>query len=83
MSELNLQVKFSPVPESLWEQLSKLYSIKQEFYRGEPGGFFMNKSYALNGAEKIFHLKPREDDVWLVTFPKTGNRPIDNHQYLI
>ena len=66
-----LKVKFSPVTEE--EQLSVLYSVKQEFHKGEPGGLIMAGDFIYtSGHEKIFQLKPREDDVWLVTFPKCG-----------
>ena len=67
-----LKINFSLAPETVEEPFASLYSAKEGFYRGEPGGIFVSPNYALNGAEKLFQLKPRVDDVWLVTFPKTG-----------
>ncbi|EFX76431.1 hypothetical protein DAPPUDRAFT_55135 [Daphnia pulex] len=37
----------------------------------EPGGFVTSPTYAKH-AEKIYRMKPRSEDVWLLTFPKCG-----------
>ena len=39
--------------------------------KGDPGGFVLTTEYARN-ADKVSNFQPREDDVWLVTFPKCG-----------
>ena len=72
MSVPELKIKFALAPETVEESFTNLYSIKHGFFRGDPGGFLMTENYAVNGAQAIYQLKPREDDVWLVTFPKAG-----------
>ncbi len=54
-------------------------NFKRRFYgyegkallRTEPGGFLIGSQYEAN-ADKITQLKQKEDDTWVVTFPKSG-----------
>lgn len=65
-------VKFTTISESTREYFKKLFVPYEEgLMRSEPGGFVQVPYYCEN-AEKIFRIKPRKDDVWLLTFPKAG-----------
>ena len=39
--------------------------------QSEPTYFVLTEEYALH-AEKIFRFQPKRDDVWVLTFPKSG-----------
>jgi hypothetical protein len=43
--------------------------------KSEPGGTVMPTNYGKDSnAQIVYHFEPRKDDVWVVTFPKCGNR---------
>ncbi len=72
MSKFN--VEFKEIPKSQTESFKELFTGYSEgLVKSEPGEFVMTPSYGRN-AEKIFLMKPRADDVWLLTFPKCGKR---------
>ena len=70
-----LDVKFLPIPSTQLEPFKRVFTGYQDgLVRSEPGGLVMLPNYGVN-AEKIYRIKPRnQDDVWLLTFPKTGNQ---------
>lgn len=70
-----LKVKFEPIPKTLVSPFTELFPgyTGQGLVRGEPGGFVFSYEYGQN-AQKIFELKPRKDDVWLMSFPRSGTR---------
>lgn len=71
-SQSQFNVKFVTIPESTEEKFKKLFAPYEEgLMRSEPGGF-VQVPYYFENAEKIFRIKPRKDDVWLLTFPKSG-----------
>ena len=82
MSDIKLQVdqhqpefdiKFVTIPESIEDSFKQLFVPYEEgLMRSEPGGFVQVPHFCEN-AKKIFRIQPRKDDVWLITFPKTGN----------
>ena len=41
------------------------------FARSEPGGFVISQEFG-RYAHEFFYFQPREDDVWILTFPKGG-----------
>lgn len=67
-----MNVQFHPIAKSLTESFQKHFTgYVDGMVRGEPGELMMSPKYGVN-AKKIYEMKPREDDVWLVTFPKCG-----------
>jgi hypothetical protein len=67
-----LKVKFLPVAESLNQEFRKHFPAHQSgVVRGEPGGFVLSPEYGQN-AQKVFQFQPRADDVWVISFPKSG-----------
>ena len=70
MSEWNYH--FEVIPETLTEPFTKIFTNYEEgLVRSQPGGFVFTPLFGRN-AEKIYSLKPRKDDVWLLSFPKCG-----------
>ena len=70
---LQLDVKFESIPETLESSYKEHFPVFDKgLVRGEPGGFIFHPHYA-NHAEKIYNMKVRSDDVWIRTFPRSGN----------
>lgn len=70
--QLQLKVKFNVIPKTRLKTFSKLFTgYTLGLTKSEPGNFVMTPMYAEN-ADKIYRMKPRSDDVWLLTFPKCG-----------
>jgi len=38
----------------------------------KPSGFVLPASCG-EGIQKVYDMKPRPDDAWIITFPKSGN----------
>ena len=70
--QLQLNVKFNIIPKTRLKKFGKFFTgYPTGLVKSEPGGFVMPPPYGEN-AEKIYRMKPRSDDVWLLTFPKCG-----------
>lgn len=71
MSEWNFQ--FESIPKTQSDSFKELFTGYDEgLVRSEPNGFVMTPAYGRN-AKKIYDMETRQDDVWLLTFPKCGN----------
>ena len=69
-----LPVVFDVVAESLEKAFQDHFTGHNEgVVRATPGGFVLSPQYAAK-AEAIYNLPLRADDVWLVSFPKTGEQ---------
>lgn len=71
--DLELKVKFHSLEHSQNGNFAEHFTNYGEHgvAKSEPGGFIQTEEFVKN-AEKIFHFKPKSDDVWIVTFPKCG-----------
>ena len=72
--KLELKVKFNVIPKTMLTSFSKHFAglhLKNGLVKSEPGNFVITRMYGDN-AETLYRLKPRNDDVWLLTFPKCG-----------
>lgn len=68
----SLPIKFDLIPESLTSPIIDLFPGQDEgMVRGEPGGFVFTREYGRR-ADEIYQFQPREDDVWVCTFSKSG-----------
>lgn len=68
-----LNVEFKSMPESLEEQFLKdfpSYDV-EGLVRGEPGGFVLTPQYGEH-AEELYNFHVRPDDIWVLSFPKSG-----------
>ena len=67
------QIKFRPLGKTLCEEYKRHFTGYEDgLFRGDPGGFVMTQAYGTQGVEEIRQLSPRADDVYGITFPKSG-----------
>jgi hypothetical protein len=80
--QLQLKVKFNAIPKTRLKKFNQHFNgYKNGLVRGEPGKFVMTPLYGSH-AEKLYRMKPRNDDVWLLTFPKCGKyNPLIHYQF--
>ncbi|KZS13785.1 sulfotransferase family cytosolic 1B member 1 [Daphnia magna] len=70
-----LNVKFIPIPETLPEDgqfRQDFPSYTDGLVEASPGGYITTTQVFAENAENIYNLKPRPDDVFVLTFPKSG-----------
>lgn len=70
-----LNVKFVPVAETLPEdgQFRRDFPTYTDgLLTASPGGYVTFTQVMVDNAENIYNLKPRSDDVFVLTFPKSG-----------
>ena len=70
-----LNVKFVPIPETLPEDgqfRQDFPSYTDGLVEASPGGYITTTQVFAENAENIYNLKPRADDVFVLTFPKSG-----------
>lgn len=69
---LSLGVKFEVVPETLGGQFRKDFPFYIDgMVKTIPGNYLTFPEFPKR-AEEIHNLKPRSDDVYVLTFPKSG-----------
>ena len=67
-----LNIEFKLMPECLEEQFLKDFPAYDEgLVRGEPGGFVLTPRYGEN-AQELYNFHVRPDDIWVLSFPKSG-----------
>ena len=69
---LEFNFKFESIPDTLVPPFNQIFTgHKNGLIKSDPGGLVIVPRYAVH-AEKIHRIQPRKDDVWQITFPKTG-----------
>lgn len=65
--------KFEPVSGAQGERLGKEtgHMYVEGFIRSHPDAFFMPAQFE-SVAKSIYEFEVREDDIWVITFPKCG-----------
>lgn len=71
-----LDIKFNWIQKTLSNPYREHFpSFTEGLVRGEPGGFVLSPEYA-RSAEQLRNFQLKSDDIWIVTFPKCGNKII-------
>ncbi|KAF6210737.1 hypothetical protein GE061_013847 [Apolygus lucorum] len=63
--------EITPVEKSENERIISCFSGEDQFYQIGPKKFIMNSSYP-DHAEGFYNIEVKEDDVWIVTYPRSG-----------
>ncbi|XP_015516478.1 luciferin sulfotransferase-like [Neodiprion lecontei] len=73
---------YSTVDGEIGKKLDVMFGVKNSFVRVEPGSCLLPPQYALYGP-KIRDMEIREDDVWLVSYPRTGSHWVQEMAWCI
>lgn len=67
-----MQIKYNDVEEEYKKKLDKLFGVENCLIEVNPGNILLPPKYEEIG-ERILNLEVKFDDVWLVSYPRTGN----------
>lgn len=67
-----MKIDYKPVNGPNGEHLNTLFTNKMGFIEVNPGKCILPTKYRDIG-ERILNFKVDEKDIWLVSFPRTGN----------
>lgn len=65
-----MKVSFSPVHNG--DALAKLFNKQDVFVQVHPGKVVMPKKFC-DMSDEILKLPVRKDDIWLISYPRTGS----------
>ncbi|XP_032665688.1 luciferin sulfotransferase-like [Odontomachus brunneus] len=65
-------IVFSYLEDKTGEKLDKMYGFKPSFLKVQPSCCLLPPQFVFN-AQKIRNVKVYEDDIWMVSFPRTGS----------
>lgn len=63
---------FTTIEGDIAHKLDTMFNVKNDFLRVEPGHSLLPRLFVYEGV-KIRDMDVYEDDVWMVSFPRTGN----------
>lgn len=66
------QVTCSPLGGTVGDKLDSFFQRKNCFIEVNPGHVIMPKKYQ-DIADEIINCQVRSDDVWMISYPRTGN----------
>ena len=66
-----MSMSYTTIDGSVGQKLDKLFGLKYGFLRVNPGNCLLPRQYVFIGP-RIRDLEVREDDVWVVSYPRTG-----------
>lgn len=64
-------LNFTTVEGDVGQKLDKMYGVKPSFLRVKPGNCLLPPQFVFHGA-KIRDMEIYDDDVWMVSYPRTG-----------
>ncbi|XKL63786.1 hypothetical protein PGB90_006150 [Kerria lacca] len=67
-----MQIKYNDVEEEYKKKLDKLFGVENCLIEVNPGNILLPPKYEEIG-ERILNLEVKFDDVWLVSYPRTGS----------
>jgi hypothetical protein len=67
-----MALRFTTLEGKQRKKLDEMYGVKSSFVWVEPGKFLLPPQYVFVGP-KVQDLEVYEDDVWVVSFPRTGS----------
>lgn len=78
-----MQIKYNNLEEEFRKRLDELFGVENCLIEVNPGKVLLPPKYQEIG-ERIFNLKVKDDDLWLVSYPRTGihNRTLPSHHSL-
>lgn len=62
----------TPLTGKYAKKLDEIFGVPNSFYEYNPGKFVM-PPFFMEITQKILDSEVREDDVWLISYPRTGN----------
>lgn len=78
MENNRLNVKFEPIPETLLEPFSQDFPFFVDgLVRGGLGGCVLTPACGQH-AQKLYNFNLRPDDIWILSFPKSGESNINS-----
>lgn len=66
-----MSVKYETIDGPMAEKMDKMFGVKGSFLRVQPGNCLLPPQYVLLG-KRIKDMEIRNDDVWMVSYPRTG-----------
>ncbi|XP_015594919.1 sulfotransferase family cytosolic 1B member 1 [Cephus cinctus] len=67
-----MSITYTTIDGAIGEKLDKMFGVKPSFVRVNPGQCILPPKYILYGS-KIRDMTVYEDDIWLVSYPRTGS----------
>lgn len=66
-----MQIKYDKVDENVLKKLDELFGVENCLIEVNPGNVLLPPKFEEIG-ERILNLEVRPDDVWLVSYPRSG-----------
>lgn len=66
-----MSLTYTTVDGSIGDKLDKIFKVKSSFLKVQPGDCLLPPQYVFIGT-KVRDLEIRNDDVWIVSYPRTG-----------
>ncbi|XP_065214235.1 sulfotransferase 1B1-like [Planococcus citri] len=67
-----MQIKYNNLEEEFRKRLDGLFGVENCLIEVNPGKVLLPPKYQEIG-ERIFNLKVKDDDLWLISYPRTGS----------
>lgn len=68
-----MRIQCNPLEKQINGKLDKMFQKKNAFVQVQPGNITLPSKYSEIG-EAILDLEIRKDDVWVVSYPRTGKK---------